>query len=165
MSIQAQINRLTSEVSEQTSLLAQLDAAVDALPDAGEGGGGSSLETCEVTIIHQWSGNEDPVNGRITFYYLTVSEDGELNFETAFLSSDSDYLPEHRVTFTTLKDSIISIKGTNFWNSACYCSMVGGIFSVYMNGDSGGDTDALGVVLGVGIAIPTEDTATITVGN
>lgn len=38
---------INASVNEQAGLLAELDAAVDALPDAGDGGG---VETCTVTI-------------------------------------------------------------------------------------------------------------------
>lgn len=48
MSVRTQIDRINGEVSEQEALLAQLDAAVDALPDAG-GGGDSSIEDSIVT--------------------------------------------------------------------------------------------------------------------
>lgn len=40
---------VTAETNTYTSLLDDLEAAVDSLPDAGSGGG-ASLETCEVTI-------------------------------------------------------------------------------------------------------------------
>lgn len=49
MSVRTQIERINGEVSEQAALLAQLDAAVDALPDAGGGGVEDSIVTRSIT--------------------------------------------------------------------------------------------------------------------
>lgn len=49
MSVRTEIDRINARVAEQAGLLAELDAAVDALPDAGSGGGGS-VDTCNITF-------------------------------------------------------------------------------------------------------------------
>lgn len=43
---------VTAETETYTDLLTDLEAAVDALPDAGSGGSGGSVETCTVTITY-----------------------------------------------------------------------------------------------------------------
>lgn len=160
MSVRTQIERINGEVSEQAALLAQLDAAVDALPDAGGGGGGSSLETCEVTVIQQWGGNTDPMNGGVTFYYTTVSADGTLTNDLVYLSSESDFELEHRVTFTAPKNVPVIIRiSSQYWDDQNGSAAVtGGSLGWYRNyiEMSVGDETTIGRV------IPTEDTVTIT---
>lgn len=49
---------VSAETTQYTSLLADLETAIDALPDASSGGGeGTALETCTVTIEHVTSAN------------------------------------------------------------------------------------------------------------
>ena len=48
MSINDQINRIKNEVNEQEKLIAELDAAVDALPEADSSGG--NIETCTLNL-------------------------------------------------------------------------------------------------------------------
>jgi hypothetical protein len=40
---------VSAETAEYTSLLTDLETAIDALPDAGSGGGGGAVETCTVS--------------------------------------------------------------------------------------------------------------------
>ena len=52
MSIQSEITRIQNSVSGQSDLLSQIQSAVDSLPDAsgGSGGSGASYDACTVTI-------------------------------------------------------------------------------------------------------------------
>ena len=79
---------VTAETNTYTSLLDDLEAAVDSLPDAGSGGG-ASLETCEVTI-----------ENCMTLMYTSV-ENGEI--VPKFLNG-KDYDTK---TITALKNSML----------------------------------------------------------
>lgn len=60
---------VSAETAEYTSLLTDLEAAVDALPDAGSGGsGGGSVETCTVTITQYKGGVFVPMDDTMMFY-------------------------------------------------------------------------------------------------
>ena len=65
MSVRTQIERINGEVSEQAALLAQLDAAVDALPDAGSGGGLdlSEFVKYDVCLMGEFSFASTPSSG------------------------------------------------------------------------------------------------------
>lgn len=47
---------VSAETAEYTSLLTDLETAIDALPDAGSGGSGGSVETCTVTVSEEYPG-------------------------------------------------------------------------------------------------------------
>lgn len=79
---------VTAETNTYTSLLDDLEAAVDSLPDAGSGGG-ASLETCEVTI-----------ENCMTLMYTSV-ENGEI--VPKFING-KDYVTN---TITALKNSML----------------------------------------------------------
>lgn len=79
---------VTAETNTYTSLLDDLEAAVDSLPDAGSGGG-ASLETCEVTI-----------ENCMTLMYTSV-ENGEI--VPKFINGN-DYVTN---TITALKNSML----------------------------------------------------------
>lgn len=64
---------VTTETNTYTTKLTELEAAINALPDAGSSGGGS-VETCTVTIEpYQWGGDE-----RIKYVIATTVENGVL---------------------------------------------------------------------------------------
>lgn len=67
---------VTAETTEYTELLTDLEAAVDALPDAGSGSGGS-VETCTVTCTLN---SEFSYASGIELDYTTI-KDGELTHE------------------------------------------------------------------------------------
>ena len=68
---------VTAETETYTDLLTDLEAAVDALPDAGAGGG---VETCTVTVT-------DDYNANWTFCYTSYENGSFVNID--FVSDDS----------------------------------------------------------------------------
>lgn len=85
------LTNVNNEITTQGDLIAQLQAAVDSLPEAG--GGGGSLETCTVTLE-----TNGPTVGGILVYY--TNENQELATETFTFKSS--------ITIKCLKNSIIS---------------------------------------------------------
>ena len=79
MAIQTQIDRINNAVNAQTDLIAQIQTALQGKA-AGGGSGGSSVETCTVTIVHP-----DGATGNI--YYTTVNDSGKIVGEYIPLSS------------------------------------------------------------------------------
>lgn len=75
---------VTAETTEYTDLLTDLEAAVDALPDAGSGSGGS-VETCSVRIYNSDGSMKVPYG----IQYLTV-ENGVVK-ETIFSSQQEGF--------------------------------------------------------------------------
>lgn len=59
---------VNNEINTQGDLIAQLQAAVDSLPEAG-GGSGENTESCEVTVKRNFS----PMNTEYVLYYTTPS--------------------------------------------------------------------------------------------
>ena len=51
------VTAANTEINEQADLIAQIKSAAEGLPDAGNGSGGGSVETCEVTIVSNGVGN------------------------------------------------------------------------------------------------------------
>ena len=100
---------VTAETNTYTDLLTDLEAAVDALPDAG--GGGASVETCTVTTR-----SGAPISGVTTIGYY-VDGNGTVQPLTVSMSSQE---------FTVQKNSIISLKT---WSAVSMSS--GGIMQLY----------------------------------
>lgn len=64
---------ITAETTTYTDLLTDLEAAVDALPNAGSGSSGGSVETCTVKLIIRSGWNQ---------YGFTVYKNGVIDVET-----------------------------------------------------------------------------------
>ena len=78
---------VTAETNTYTSLLDGLEAAVDALPDAG-GSGGANIETCEVTIEKcQTLMYTSIANGEIMPVYHTGTSTNDVNTVTVLKNS------------------------------------------------------------------------------
>lgn len=88
---------VSAETAEYTSLLTDLETAIDALPDA-ESGGGGSVEPCTVTVTNRnasvWS-------------IAYVSESGAM-YDATGIS------PVTTKEFTVIKNSVLAIACTNF---------------------------------------------------
>ena len=84
---------------------AKLEALITELQGkaAGGGSGGGGLETCQVTIRHEWGGNEDP-----EYLYLHVTaynvENGVAVPNYELFNSAYDYEPSHTITLTMYKN-------------------------------------------------------------
>ena len=98
---------VTAETNTYTDLLTDLEAAVDALPDAGSGGG--SVETCTVTIEQKWGGNDDPAFLTLYVLYYNILADGSIEHDSKTLTSDGDLEPQHSVTVTVYKNTPINV--------------------------------------------------------
>jgi len=93
MSIKSEISRINTVVSTQADLLTQIRSVVDNLPDAGSGGsggGGATLETCDLTITSD-------VNGCLEIGYTTL-ENGAMKANIYM----SEYTPHVTVTLNNV---------------------------------------------------------------
>lgn len=96
MSIQSEITRINSGVSEQESLINQIKTALEG--KAAGGGGGVTNETCEVTISGSDS-NYSPAN----VAYTSVDDSGKIIGVNQTVSTSS-------VTVTCVKGSTLAVK-------------------------------------------------------
>lgn len=114
---------VTAETNTYTSLLDDLEAAVDALPDAGSGGG-ASVDTCTVTI----TGNDSSAVP-VAYAYSTLTESGEITSVNIARNTDNvitiggvicgsfvaAFLPNGMFsTYTSENAEVTEIGGTNF---------------------------------------------------
>lgn len=99
---------VTAETNTYTDLLTDLEAAVDALPDAG-GGSGGGVETCTVTIVQKWGGNDDPAFLTLYVPYYNILADGSIEHDSKVFTSNGDFEPQHSVTVTVYKNTTINV--------------------------------------------------------
>ena len=90
-------------LNSNTTGLEEILASVNALPDAGSGGGGGSVETCTVTFS-TWGSFSEPEMGEGIVYY----SDGNGAVKNTQYSIFND------TVITVAKNSLIAIKGG--WN-------------------------------------------------
>lgn len=132
MSVQTQIDRINSEVNDQSAMLdeiatalagkaagggedvsaetteytAQLDEleeVIDSLPDAGSGSGGGSVETCTVMVVNNTS---DDIN---EIWYTTYNA-GTISTDASCIYAATAFYDDNSKTFTNvLKNSVFII--------------------------------------------------------
>lgn len=159
---------VTSETNAYTTKLATLDAAITALETelegkaAGGGGGSSGAETCTVTINQVWRGHNDPelLKAFVLYYNAATAE-----LLSTVLTSVEDNEPQHSITFTVLKNSIVTIMAGGFSATVVYSAIVsGGIMKEYNYASKEGNflypLNSSGTLYQF---IPTEDTAVFTI--
>ena len=108
---------------------AKLSALITELQGKAAGGGGG-LETCEVTIVQEWGGNDDPALLYVYVYGYKI-ENGSISPFFATMTSDSDYEPQHSVTITGYKNTPIMVicRSAYFSAYATTTSEEGGVVS------------------------------------
>lgn len=107
---------VSAETAQYTSLLTDLETAIDALPEAGSGGG-TSVETCSVTLDTSKVAND---YGNLA--YVTV-ENNEIVLKTV-------YVPAASIISTALPE-IVCVKGTSLVLGSSTNGVIGtGGFSV-----------------------------------
>lgn len=91
------------------------DAGYDALSevnvtvDVSGGVGGAGAETCTVTIVQKWGGNDDPAHLRLYVPYYNILADGSIEHDSKILTSEGDFEPQHSVTITVYKNTPINV--------------------------------------------------------
>ena len=108
---------------------AKLEALITELQGKAAGGGGG-LETCEVTIVQEWGGNDDPT--LLTVYvYGYNNANGNISPFYAEMTSEDDYEPQHSVIITGYKNTPITVICKSGYSSvyAVTTSEEGGVVS------------------------------------
>jgi len=103
MSVQTQIDRISTEVSAQETLLDQALAAI--ANKAAGGGGGGSVETCTVTV------GGKAVYSAITnlfIQYVTLNSNGEIEVENETLEITLSAVNETNIT--VVKGSMVVVE-------------------------------------------------------
>lgn len=116
---------IDSELTQQDSLIAQIQSAIDELPDAGSGGSSGGIETCTVVITDDGS----PLGPGMEPIFYYVDQNGTIQ-QIASVSC----------TLTVMKNSIIAITGWSAGsNGTGQCSEIFygiGNAAYSINGDS-----------------------------
>ena len=94
---------LDTELTTQENLISQLSTILDSKASGGSGGG---AETCTVTVVQQWSGNDDPALLRVHVFAYDIEMKSVVDEEFSSLLDDE---PEHSVTFNAYKNYPINI--------------------------------------------------------
>lgn len=121
-----------SQLDANTTNLQSILDAINALPEAGIGGGGGSVETCTVTITQEWGMNDDPDFLHLYVPYYNVQSDGSIQTGYEYFTSANDYEAQHSVTFTAYKNIPINILMQSAMNvSKVTTSATGGTLIVH----------------------------------
>ena len=150
---------VTSETNAYTNKLATLETAITQLETelqgkaSGGGSGGGNIETCTVTIVHPWGGNNDPELCQVYVHAYDIETGSVIREE---MCSDFDFEPEHSVTFKTYKNCPINIA----LRSIKYSDILSGIT---ITASGGSILDAMEFpYFGSVLCMPTSDNATFT---
>lgn len=153
--MEATAEDLTAELTEYSALNAELESVIDSLPSAG---GGSGMETCEVTIVQRWGMNDDPDFLHLYVPYYKVLSDGSIEEDFVYFTSVNDFEAQHSVTFIALKNVPINV--------VAFCGFGNAI--KYTTSATGGEIvarqspDLISVRGGLYTLTPTANTATFT---
>lgn len=149
---------VTSETNAYTNKLATLETAITALETelqgkASGGSGGGNIETCTVTIVHQWGGNNDPELCQVYVHAYDIETGSVIREE---MCSYFDFEPEHSVTFKTYKNCPINIA---LWS----INPNGFLAGITMTASGGSILDTTEFqYFGNALCMPTSDNATFT---
>lgn len=99
---------VSAETAEYTSLLTDLETAIDALPDAGSGGSGGSVETCTVTVNFAGGAAGYGESGLCDIYYANGTEAASI---TATADSTAINALKGSLLVITLEDGIGMLGG------------------------------------------------------
>lgn len=69
---------VSAETAEYTSLLTDLETAIDALPDAGSGGG-TSIETCTITVDCYYFGGSTSTGTNFAYSATVLNSSGDVD--------------------------------------------------------------------------------------
>lgn len=114
MGVQTQINRILNEVDTQASLIAQIKTALE-----GKAGGGSSLETCTITVNTVNAGTSVRVYGCVG----TIAPDGTMIPYAKTLSK-----VDNHGSFTILNVVVGSM--FTIWSNAVMAEMSNGLSTI-----------------------------------
>lgn len=105
MSIQSEITRINSGVSEQESLINQIKTALEGKA-AGGGGSGGSVETCTVTMKHYPLYSTDYAINKV--YYQRINSNGEIELnELTYADGEIDYSTNEFTLTNVIKNSLL----------------------------------------------------------
>lgn len=152
-------------ISTNNENLQAILEAVNSLPEAGSGGGGSgNVETCEVTFVHEWGGNDDPELcrlGLLAYNFDPINKTSSPVIQ--YFTSAYDFLNQHTVQFSAIKNApfmVLSSAISGFYERQYY-DAVGGNISIVVNYE---DLEIIRNSICY-MCTPTEDTATFTIGS
>lgn len=144
--------------------LQEILETVNALPDVGSGGG--SVETCTVTFVHEWGGEDNPSLCELTLAVPSYdSSTGSFSIIEEYMSAEADYAPQHTLQCSVLKNMPILVYVQSMSDERVYHNAVGGNIAIGKEQNADSASYIMSRYYRIYICVPTEDTATFTFGS